>query len=88
VGGPKTEGVLYVGKAQEKARVVRTQRRVDPRTGAKYPWLVRSTAMVNHFYFYLVDADFGPLFLKFCSCPAGDRLSSQPTSARRPTDQP
>ena len=62
-----TEGVLYVGKAQEKARVVRTQRRVDPRTGAKYPWLVRSTAMVNHFYFYLVDADFGPLFLKFCS---------------------
>ena len=31
------------------------------------PWLVDSTAMVNHFYFYVVDDDFGPFFLKFCS---------------------
>jgi hypothetical protein len=23
--------------------------------------------MVNHYYFYLVDRDFGPLFIKFCS---------------------
>jgi len=23
--------------------------------------------MVNHFYFYCVDSDFGPFFLKFCS---------------------
>jgi hypothetical protein len=23
--------------------------------------------MVNHYYFYCVDADFGPLFVKFCS---------------------
>jgi hypothetical protein len=23
--------------------------------------------MVNHFYFYCVDEDFGPFFLKFCS---------------------
>jgi hypothetical protein len=23
--------------------------------------------VVNHFYFYCVDADFGPFFLKFCS---------------------
>ena len=36
-------------------------------TGATYPWLVRSTAMVNHFYFYCVDRDFGPFFLKFCT---------------------
>ena len=25
------------------------------------------TAMMNHYYVYLVDEDFGPLFLKFCS---------------------
>ena len=37
------------------------------KTGATYPWLVRSTAMVNHFYFYCVDRDFGPFFLKFCT---------------------
>ena len=37
------------------------------KTGKPYPWLVRSTAMVNHFYFYCVDRDFGPFFLKFCT---------------------
>src|ERR1700738_1262699 len=63
----KSEGVLYVGKAQEKARVMRTERRLCKRTGATYPWIVQSTAMVNHYYFYCVDEDFGPLFVKFCS---------------------
>jgi hypothetical protein len=63
----KSEGVLYVGKAQEKARVMRTERRRCSRTGATYPWIVQSTAMVNHYYFYGVDEDFGPFFLKFCS---------------------
>jgi hypothetical protein len=28
---------------------------------------VRSTAMVNHYYFYGFDDDFGPFFIKFCS---------------------
>jgi hypothetical protein len=41
---PHAEGVVFVGKAQEK-----------------------STALVNHYYFYCVDENFGPLFLKFCS---------------------
>src|SRR6516225_1406119 len=63
----KSEGVLYVGKAQEKARIMRTERRRSKRTGATYPWIVQSTAMVNHYYFYGVDEDFGPFFLKFCS---------------------
>jgi hypothetical protein len=61
------EGVLYVGCAQEKARVVRTERRRNAITGATYPWVVHGSAMVNHYYFYCVDEDFGPLFLKFCS---------------------
>jgi hypothetical protein len=61
------EGVLFVGKAQEKAGVCRTERRRNPQTGQPYPWLVRSPAMVNHYYFYGVDRDFGPFFLKFCS---------------------
>ena len=62
-----SEGVLFVGKAQEKATVFRTEKRRNPRTGQPYPWLVRSTAMVNQYYFYAVDRDFGPFFLKFCS---------------------
>jgi len=60
-----TEGVLFVGRAQEKALVWRTQRRYNPATGEPYAWLVRSTAFINYFYFYCLDDDFGPFFLKF-----------------------
>ena len=62
-----TEGVVYVGRAQEKAHVVRTERRHCARTGMSYPWVVDGSAMVNHYYFYCVDDDFGPFFLKFSS---------------------
>jgi hypothetical protein len=47
--------------------VFRTEKRRNPQTGQPYPWLVSSTAMVNHYYFYAVDADCGPFFLKFCA---------------------
>lgn len=66
-GFDEEEGVLYVGRAQEKARVVRTERRRNVHTGMSYPWVVDGTAMINHYYFYCVDEDFGPFFLKFCS---------------------
>jgi hypothetical protein len=58
------EGVLFLGKAQEKVSVFRTEKRTDSQ-GKKYPWIVKSTAMVNQFYFYCTDEDFGPFFLKF-----------------------
>ncbi|HYN10857.1 MAG TPA: hypothetical protein VES67_25975 [Vicinamibacterales bacterium] len=60
------EGVLFVGKAQEKASVFRTEKRRDAQ-GKQYPWIIRSTAMPNHYYIYILDRDFGPLFIKFCS---------------------
>ena len=63
----KAEGVVFIGKAQEKAPVFRTERRRNPETGQRYPWIVRSTAMVNQYYWYCLDRDFGPFFLKFCS---------------------
>ena len=63
----KQEGVVFVGKAQEKTPVFRTEKRKSPITGLPYPWIVRSTAMVNHYYIYAVDRDFGPFFLKFCT---------------------
>ena len=59
-----TEGIVFVGKAQEKTPVFGTEKRRNPDTGQKYPWIVRRTAMVNHFYFYGLDEDFGPFFLK------------------------
>ena len=63
----KSEGIVVVGKAQEKTPVFRTEKRRNPQTGRTYPWIVRTTAMVNHYYFYGIDADFGPFFLKFCT---------------------
>ena len=61
------EGVVFIGKAQEKASVFRTETRRNPQTRQRYPWIVRSSAMVNQYYWYCLDRDFGPFFLKFCS---------------------
>ena len=61
-----TEGVLFIGRAQEKTGLFRTEKRRDA-NGDSYPWIVKTTGVVNHFYVYAVDADFGPFFLKFCS---------------------
>jgi hypothetical protein len=63
----KTESVVFIGKAQEKTPVFRAEKRRNPVTGHTYPWIVRSSAMVNHFYCYCRDREFGPFFLKFCS---------------------
>ena len=35
------EGILFVGKAQEKTPVFRTEKRRNPDTGQTYPWIVR-----------------------------------------------
>jgi len=60
------EGVVLVGVAQEKARVPRTVRKHFGQ-GGTIPWIDYTTAMVNVYYFYCVDEDFGPFFIKFCS---------------------
>jgi len=64
---PQQDGVVFVGKAQEKCTVYRTEKRHNPKTHRAYAWIVKSTALVNHYYFYCVDENFGPFFLKFCS---------------------
>lgn len=61
-----SEGVVFIGRAQEKTSVFRTEKRRDP-DGHRYPWVAKTTAVINHFYFYCVDEDFGPFFLKFGS---------------------
>jgi hypothetical protein len=49
--------------------VFRTEKRKNPTTGQRYPWIVRDTAMVNHYYVCSVNRDFGPFPAKagFCS---------------------
>jgi hypothetical protein len=63
----RLEGIAFVGKAQEKTPVFGTEKRRNPETGQRYPWIVRGTAMVNHFYFYGLDEDFGPFLLEVCT---------------------
>lgn len=54
------EGVVFVGKAQEKCTVYRTEKRHNQRTHKSYAWIVKSTALVNHYYFYCLGRNFGP----------------------------
>ena len=63
----RAEGVLFIGRAQEKAAHLPDREAPQPGDRSSYPWIVTGTAMVNQYYFYCVDADFGPFFLKFCS---------------------
>jgi hypothetical protein len=61
------EGVVFIGVAQEKATVPRTIRKSFGNDGGTIPRIDYTTAMVNFYYFYCVDEDFGPFFIKFCS---------------------
>ena len=64
---PIRDGVLFIGKAQEKAFVPRVTKTSSNTTGRTIPWLAKRTAIVNHFYVDCVDDDFGPFFIKSCS---------------------
>lgn len=68
-----TEGVVFIGVAQEKAQAFRAHKRSEgPMVGFDYS---RQSVCVNHYYFYLQDEDFGPAFLKVCSyAPFGIKI--------------
>ncbi len=55
----RTEGVVLIGRAQEKVSVWATTRRRDAE-GKSYPWIVRESRVVTHWYFYCHDACAGP----------------------------
>jgi hypothetical protein len=61
------EGIVLIGKAQEKTTTFRTTKGFGPRSQDRWPRLYRTTAMVNQYYFYGIDHDFGPFFFKFSS---------------------
>jgi hypothetical protein len=70
----RSEGVMFIGRAQEKNTVFRTEKR-HAADGRAYPWIVRTTSVVNQFYVHCVDEDFGAFFLKFSSYfPYGAKL--------------
>ena len=66
--------MLFIGRAQEKNTVFRTEKR-RAADGRSYPWIVRTTSVVNQFYVHCVDEDFGAFFIKFSSYfPYGAKL--------------
>jgi len=59
------EGVYLIGVAQERATAFKAKKRTHGQAvGFDY---ARQSVFVNHYYFYLVDEDFGPAFIKVCS---------------------
>jgi hypothetical protein len=61
------ESVLYIDVAQEKFAAFRGRKKISAHTGGAFPRLYRSTVMCSQYYFYVVDDDFGRLFIKFSS---------------------
>lgn len=59
-------GVVAIGSAQEFQWVF-TASRVPSTSGAVVFKFIKSQRRVSAFYFYVVDADFGPGFIKLCS---------------------
>jgi len=56
------DGIVFIGVAQEK-----TQAFNGKKVNGRFEFDRDKTVYVNHYYFYLDDADFGPVFLKVCS---------------------
>jgi hypothetical protein len=69
----KGEGVVLVGVAQERAKAWHGSKEVrGHHLHFTYRW---RTVCVNHYYFYLIDPDWGPAFIKICGyAPYGMKL--------------
>jgi hypothetical protein len=59
-------GVVLIGKAQEKASAF-SGRRADREDGKVWFDYRRRTVNVTHYYFYILDEEFGLGFIKVCS---------------------
>jgi hypothetical protein len=60
---PTTDGVVFIGVAQEKMASFKAQKRPGPQGGVHFDFS-RQTVAVNHYSFYLHDPEWGPAFLK------------------------
>jgi hypothetical protein len=63
MNGGTTGRLGFRHHAAEKCTAYRTERRRNPKTGKTYAWIVKSTALGNHYNFYCEDRDFGPHIL-------------------------
>jgi len=64
------DGIVFIGVAQEKAKAFHGKK-----VNGQFQFDRDKTVYVNHYYFYIDDKDFGPLFIKVCSyAPWGIKL--------------
>src|SRR5579862_8792398 len=56
------DGIVFIGVAQEKAKTFNGKK-----VNGWFEFNRDKSVYVNHYYFYIDDADFGPLFIKICS---------------------
>src|SRR5215467_6567029 len=64
------DGIVFIGVAQEKAQAFNGKK-----VNGQFQFDRDKTVYVNHYYFYIDDAEFGPLFIKVCSyAPWGTKL--------------
>ncbi|HEY8670078.1 MAG TPA: hypothetical protein VIL63_04495 [Terriglobales bacterium] len=64
------DGIVFIGVAQEKAQAFQGKK-----VSGQFQFTRDKTVYVNHYYFYIDDADFGPIFIKVCSyAPWGIKL--------------
>lgn len=59
------EGVVLIGKAQEKSNAFSSRR--QDREGKVWFNYFRKSVQVTHYYFYIMDRDFGLCFIKVCT---------------------
>src|SRR6266498_4049219 len=55
------DGIVFIGVAQEKAQAFNGKK-----VNGWFQFDRDKTVYINHYYFYIDDADFGPLFIKVC----------------------
>jgi hypothetical protein len=56
------DAIVFIGVAQEKAQAFNGRK-----SNGQFQFDRDKTVYVNHYYFYIDDEEFGPLFLKICS---------------------
>lgn len=56
------DGIVFIGVAQEKAHTFHGKK-----INGQFQFDRDKTVYVNHYYFYIDDEDFGPLFIQVCS---------------------
>jgi hypothetical protein len=59
---PVRDAIVFIGVAQEKAQAFQGRK-----INGQFQFDRDKTVYVNHYYFYIDDQEFGPLFIKVCS---------------------